>query len=349
MPFDPTSTLISADGEPALADVAQRMRDDLAAAAQLAALPDLSDRSLTLVSLNERPVGVGAFRGNEARGPLPLVALKGGRLDAVARFELWGGNSSDVDAATALLQANLLAARDDLRSELYLKVDPFETSSAERIPTGALSAVWRKAASYRVLYEYHYRDTDAAESLIHRIPVNSDPEQLDSPDRETFTVTGPVVRWDRLEAASLRVRGPRTIQRLQALIYLPGATPSGEVTLTRTHDDATGLPPQASTPVDFLTAVGDPEAPTRHLAYSLPMADFLTALGPATEGVDMGDWERFGVDDAVVVVDSYEIRALDLTLGIPLPRDEDRFEISFEHDRFPDGDFTVLYLRIDPA
>src|ERR1041385_3132547 len=54
----------------------------------------LPPNSVTIVSLRERPVGLGDRRGNETRASFAAVALLGGRLEAVVRFQLWGDRKS---------------------------------------------------------------------------------------------------------------------------------------------------------------------------------------------------------------------------------------------------------------
>src|SRR5262245_53751453 len=55
-------------------------------------VPQLPRPRVGVASFAERPVGLGAHRGSESRGSFPAVALKGVRLDALARFQLGGGD-----------------------------------------------------------------------------------------------------------------------------------------------------------------------------------------------------------------------------------------------------------------
>ncbi len=332
---------ISADGQPPLNEVIDEMLTALEAEANLP-LPagSLPPPNLSLVRVQERPVGLGRWRGNETQGPLPLLALKGGRLDAVVRFQLWANVVADIDAAILQLQADLSSARDVLRGQGFLKLTASDTSLAEQVSTGVIATAWRKTASYHLLYEYHYRDTDGAESLIARIPVESDPEERNSPQRETSIVTGATVRWDNETAPALRQRGPGRFGRISALVFLPGATPAGQVNLLRTFDGAAGAPAAPATLNDFLNAVADPQAPARHAEVSFAsLTDFLNAFAPPDDTVTLGDWD----EDAAL--DSYEIRALDLVPAIPLPRDDDRLEISIVPA--PLDQVAVLYLRLE--
>ncbi len=341
MPYDPASTLISTDGEPPLAEVVERMLSDFAAkAAAPPSASGLPDPSLTLVNMTQKAVGIGRMRGHESVGPLALVSLKGGRLDAVVRYELWHSGASEVDAAITQLQSNLLAARDELRTLGFLKIEPSETSTAERIPSGMFGdGIWRKAASYRTLYEYRYRDAGGAESLIHRIPVHADPEQTDSPDRETSVVTGATVRWDNEQAAAMRLRGARRIARLRTAAFVPGATPGGDAVLLRTHDGADGPPFETASLDSWLDAVTGEEPAHRHARLELAFSDLLAAFEPADDTAELGDWDLD--DDA----DSYQLRRLELPAAIVLPAADDRLEIAYQPAPFDET--SVVYLHTE--
>ncbi|MCP5114478.1 MAG: hypothetical protein GY953_26920, partial [bacterium] len=214
--------------------------------------------NVTIASVRERPVGLGAHRGDETRGPLRFVSGKGVRLEGEVRFQLWGKEPRAVDKAVLALHAKLLADHDVLRRGGFLRLDATATSPAEQVDKS-----WRKTADYGVLYEYHYQDSDDTRSLIVQVQIDGDPEEPGSPDRETTVVTGEMARWDNEGAPRLRVAGPDLLGGLLALAYLP-ATPTGGATLLRTHQGAVGSPVDHSALDNFLAAVAGPGAAERH-------------------------------------------------------------------------------------
>ena len=134
----------------------------------------LPDPSVNILQINEKPLAMGNLRGMERRSLLAPVVLKGGRLDVLVDFRLWGNDEAGANGAIASLQARLLHARDDLWRVGILRLTSMSGAVAEQAGT---SGPWRRSAAYRLLYEYHYEDTDEAQSLIARIPVNTDPEE----------------------------------------------------------------------------------------------------------------------------------------------------------------------------
>lgn len=196
-------------------------------------LQGLPSPSVSVASVTERALAVGNRRGTERRGSFAVLALKGGRLEAVVRFQFLADESADVDAAVKTLQERLLAARDDLWAAGFLRIAAEETSLAEHV--SGLDA-WRKTADYRILYEFHYEDSEGAESLIARIPIDSDLEERDSPQRETTVVTDEMMRWDNQAAPALEVRpGVRHPFRVSALFiiaFLPDGWNGQEVTVS---------------------------------------------------------------------------------------------------------------------
>jgi hypothetical protein len=85
--------------------------------------PDpIPEPSVEVVRLAERPVGLGNRRGNEGRGPAPLVALKGGRLETTVRFQLWAGSREAVDGSVLGLQQSLLGEREALLARGFLRL-----------------------------------------------------------------------------------------------------------------------------------------------------------------------------------------------------------------------------------
>jgi hypothetical protein len=181
--------------------------------------------AVSVVSATERTVGLGHRRGTEPCGSFAIVALKGGRLDAVVRFQCWASDPEGVDLKIKALHERLLQARDTLWvprprdgwSTRFLRLAAEGASLAEHIPS--LNA-WRKTADYRALYEFHYEDADGAESLIARIPIAIDDEY-----GESTVVTDEMVRWDSWKAPTLEVHGGVRhvfhVGALSILAYLP--------------------------------------------------------------------------------------------------------------------------------
>jgi hypothetical protein len=70
----------------------------------------------------ERALAIGNRRGTERRGSFAVAALKGGRLDAVVRFQFMANEPDAVDAAVEELHKRLLADRDKLWAAGFLRV-----------------------------------------------------------------------------------------------------------------------------------------------------------------------------------------------------------------------------------
>ena len=177
----------------------------------------LPDPSVSLVSVTEKSVGLGSRLGIDAQGPLSISVLKGVRLDAVVRFEFWGADPAEADANITGMHAALLAAKAQLKSQGFLILEGLDTLLADQ----PLPDAWRKTATYRVLFEFPYQDTDDAGGLIARIPIN-----INSIFNETTVVTDEMVRWDGDEAPTLEVRGstgrvPFHVGELALLAFLP--------------------------------------------------------------------------------------------------------------------------------
>lgn len=296
--------------------------------------PGLPEPSLSVVSVSERAVGLNHRIGTELRGAFPIIALSGVRLDALVRFQDWAADPGQVEIALANLNAQLLADRDALRSAGFLQLKLENTLSTDQVPT--LNS-WRKQADYRVLYEYRFQHTDGAESLIARIQIESDPEELDSPQRETTIVTDQMVRWDDKAAPAFMIRGRFNINGLAALKFFSGAEPGVMVTLTRTFDGATGNPTNPPTLTAFLAAIAGSNPPDRHSRITLPLKNFLDNFTSIGDPVLLGDW------DANNIPDSYTSLVLPIDPAILLPSVFDRLEITCQGNVF--DKVAVLYLR----
>ncbi len=196
---------------------------------------DLPQPSISMTSVTERALAIGNRRGVERLGSFAVVDLKGGRLDAIVRFQVLGNPPEVVDAAVEELHRRLLAAKNFLWKDGIVRLAAEETSMLEYVPT---QYPWRreerKTSDYRILYEFHYYDADGAESLIARIPINI--------DGESTTVTDEMTRWDNQAAPKLEVHGGThkafNIGSLDILAFLPDGWDGNEVTMFISVGDA---------------------------------------------------------------------------------------------------------------
>ena len=318
-----------ATSTPTLGDVADKLLLDLShyLPHHIAGLPD---PTVIMTNLRERSAGLGRHVGTDKLGDFDVVTLKGIRLEGVARFQLWAALPGDIDAAIAVLNAAILTARDALRVQGFLKVTMKDSKPAEHLDTVG----WRRSADYRILYEFPYSDSDDSASLLARIPIG-----IDSVFHEKTVVSDHMARWDNEAAPGLVSRGPLGITALSALGFIPGASPTGGVTLLRTFDDATGAPTPHATIASFLQAVAGPVPAERHASITFAsLHDFLTALSAQTGVITLGDWD---VDH---IPDPYEPRSLTIDPAIRLPGVADRFEITYGAASF--DHVAVLYLRL---
>jgi hypothetical protein len=299
--------------------------------------PPLPDPNVTLERVRERLVGLGGLRGTESAAAIGLLSLRGGRLDARVRFQLWSSTPTGVDDAVVLLQGTMLEDTEQLRTDGFLKIVASDTTLAEEEPS--LNG-WRKTASYDVLYEFQYRDLDDAPSLIARIPINTDPEQSGSPDRETETVTDEMVRWDEEGAAPLVLTGPAAVGRVDVIAFIPGTVPGGSITVLRTTQGAAGPPTHHPDLPTFLAAVAGDEPAETNADVILAPADFVAALTPHGDPIELGDWD----EDAVL--DPYDGFRLGLSPMVHLPGPTDRFEITYSDTGGLDEQ-AVLYIRVN--
>lgn len=186
---------------------------------------DLPKPGISIVSLTQRPLAIGNRLGVERRGSFSMVETKGGRMDAIVRFHLWGSSPDKVDREVEMLLGRLLAAKDDLRTDGFLRLSLEGVPPCEEISS---QNAWRKYADYKVLYEYYYHDTDEAESLINRILIDI--------DGHLTIISDDMVRWDSQSAPMLEVRresGSLTrIGAISLLAYLPADWDGLAVTLS---------------------------------------------------------------------------------------------------------------------
>ncbi|WP_157357406.1 hypothetical protein [Amycolatopsis nigrescens] len=326
---------------PALTDVVGEMLAVLGARLP-GPLPTLPEPNVTLERVAEKLVGIGNHRGTESTGTLGTRTVRGGRLDARVRFQIWGGTASAVDTAVLTLHSDLLDDRDVLRGLGFLKLNASGTTLAEHVdPVGG----WRKTTSFDALYEYSYVDSSDADSLITRIQLTTDPERAGGPGRERETETDSIIRWDSENAPPLVITGPMRVDRITALAFDPGPPIGGQVRLLALRSmDGTGGPivhlPDLAT---FLAATGGAHPAEANADVTLTPAELFTQLGAAGPGLDLGDWNTDGV------VDSYAGFDRPLDQPIVLPTWSDRLICSY----LPPGpgagldQTAVVYLRVN--
>ena len=326
---DPADAAGSASAELAIA--AARMTEALSTMLtrlrEAAALPDETDTlpaaDATILSVEQKLVGLGHWRGQELRQHIAPVALKGGRLLATIQLQLWGASPGDVGTLSTAVHGRLLGARELLQQQGFLRLRAAGASLAEHV--SALD-VWRKTLTYEVLYEYHYQDADGAEGLIARIPIATDLETHDSPDRENNLVTDALARWDQLTAPALELRGVQDVGRLHALVFFAGLPPAGSVEWRRTTSTTTAPPQEFATFDDFLAAITDPADPALNARFVFAtLIEFLNHFDPDPNLVSMGNWNA----DEDDVLDTYLARTLALARPVRLRRGIDRLRIAY--------------------
>ncbi len=340
----PTARALTANSAPSLDQV---LADMLAVLNNYlpTPVPPLPAPSVSITSLTERPLAIGNQRGTERRGSFAVVALKGGRLDAVVRFQLWGTDPGEVDTAIEALHGRLLAARDELWAAGFLRFAAEETSLAEHVST--LNA-WRKTTDYKMLYEFRYQVTDDAQSIIARIPIHSDPEERDSLQRETTVVTDEIVRWDEKRdsdhpgAPLLEVAGSvgsrLQVTGLAILAYLPAGWTGNQVTLARLDRRSTDAPTVYPTLEEFLAAVTDQTNPDRNAKVTfISIAAFLAEFEPAGDPIELGDWDEDGMPDV------YQPGTLAFVPPIRLEKAYDLIQLWYQDSEFDRR--AVVYLR----
>ncbi|MFL5539934.1 MAG: hypothetical protein ACJ8J0_13120 [Longimicrobiaceae bacterium] len=304
--------------------------------------------SLAVLEAAERPVGVGNFQGNVERGALAVLGVRGGRVQARVRYDLRADTPHEAAAAVEELQRQVRAARLDplltwIHEFLVLEPDGGEPAS----PLGQGEG-WRQGVEYRVLFEYRYEDLEDAGSLIVRVRV-----ELEGEHHEHDAVTRDLTRWDDTGAPPLRIRGPRAIGPLGALVHPATGLPDGRVTLLRTHDGAAGQPSDHPNLGAFRTAV---EGGDRHDRFVFAAPGGLAAFVAEFAGEDAN---QDGAVDTVTLLDPagsavpFEARVLDALAGVRLDGPGERFEVGYldpalpplVQEKFPDGSLAVVYLR----
>ena len=294
---------------------------------QVAGLPE---PSLSLARSELRATGIGNYIGTVAHGAIAATELQALRVEAVARFSLWGFVPADVDHAVTALAGAIFAKRSDLAAQGFLKLS-FEGSSPAEETKAPIA--WRRFADYALLYEFAFEDVGGAVGLIR--PVQASETRTGA----AWSVTGDLGRWDDTAAPPLAIRGPAVITGFAALTFIanPAQPPTGAVTLARTFDGAPA-PADAGTLAAFLIAVTDPASPARNLFVTFAsVAALLAELASDGAPIAMGDRNGDGIPD------SYAPSALAFAAPLPLPGVFDRLEFTYARPQFDRS--AVVYLR----
>ncbi len=295
----------------------------------------LPQPGLLVASVNERTVGLNNFIGTETRTAFPVISRKGIRLDALVRFQIWGADPVQLDTVFSKLDGHLMADRDALRGNGFLRLSLENTATADQIFS---FSAWRKQADYRILYEYRFQDANDAAGLIAKITIDSVPEESSLLAHEIMNVTDRMARWDNLSAPPFVVRGRFSIGGLAALQFISDAAPIGTITLTRTADTVTGPPTVLPTLQDFLADVAGPTATSNNSQVTFTTLNlFLSNFSSAGTPFALGDW------DANNIPDSYTSFFLPIEPAIVLPSGFDRLEISYQGNVF--DKVAIVYLR----
>jgi hypothetical protein len=301
--------------------------------------PSVPANSVILARVEEAPVGLGRFIGEETVGELGRVAHRAGRISATVRFDVWAGSPGDAHDGLRALQIALLDAEPTLRAAGVLRLTPEPALPSHSVEP---EAAWRVSADYQVLYEFLFRDADAGDSLITRIPVDAELDVATTAEPDHETVRGSLVRWDDEAAPVLQVRGPAVVTATSALVFLTAVSPTGALTVRRSSDRAVVPPDGFVSLTQFLDAVAGPTpASTNAEVEFSSLGGFLASLTPVPGTIGMGDWNSDGAPD------TYAASTVTFPVPIVLPTHGDRMEIAFASPALDQP--GVVYLRLDQS
>lgn len=290
--------------------------------------------SVTLVNVGEKTVGVGNRIVDQTRGPLSVFALKGRRLDAAIRFQLWASSPDAVEQLTKQLREFIQNQKENLRRTGFIvPAPPNEPNEKAKLLTANFLNLmianttlpehvespdsWRQSITYQVLYEFRDHDEDEASSLIARIPI-----EFTGEFNEITVVTDDLVRWDEQEAQSLETRRRgRRVKQINSLVifaFLPTTFDGDQVTITVSTN---GLTQQKSF------------ASLREFQNAFDLEDEKPERPLATLG---GNPYRAGV---------MKFPNADFPDPILLVRGDDLIEVSYGSPSLGTGNDAVVYLR----
>ncbi len=290
---------------------------------------NLPKPSLSLVHAEAHGAGIGNYVGISTEGSITTLEHHAIRVQAVARFSLWGADPLSADEAVMALNASVFAKSDDLRTRGFLKLTFDSTAAPEKL-MGVVG--WRRDADYNVLYEFPYADTGGASSLIVGVPVD------ETSSGQQWTVRGDIARWDNQQAPPLSVRGPAAIAEIAALAFFPDPAqqPTGPVRIVRTFDGAPA-PSDSGTLAAFI-AQTTARVPARNVYVELPtLPALLATFTPDGPLLDLGGANNGGLPDRYIPTH------LVLPVPIVLPTIADGLELSFQRPPFDRP--AVAYIR----
>src|SRR6266498_3774122 len=304
--------------------------------------PPLPPATVLLASVVERTVGLGSRVGTDLRGPFSVAAIKGLRVEGVVRFEVWGHTPSEVGQAVEDLIKHLLEDPEGLRASGFLRAALKSNGLSENI---FAEDAWRQSVEFDVLFEFPYIDSDDADSIIARIPIDFIGEF-----NESTLVVDEMARWDNELAPALQLRGPLSIGALSTLAFIPANEPTGTVNIT---DDALAGMEADGIPQTVLTAlalegtkdkeVGGEDAFVAFLESKIAVPDttahkaVILKHAATSKPVAMGDWDENGIPD------EYQSLQFRVKPSIKLAGVTDRFEITYQDPNF--DNVAILYLR----
>lgn len=293
-----------------------------------AQIPGLPNPTLTVAKAEMRPSGIGNYVGPSPRGSIAALDRHATRVQAIARFSLWGYAASDVENGVTALNAQILGKRDDLAAQGFLKLSFDGTVPSEQTKD---ATAWRRFADYDLLYEYSYEDDDGVQGLI--LPIASQ----DTPTGAKWSTTADFGRWDDVAAPPFSLRGPAIFTELAALSFIKNPAPAGGVTITRTFDGAPA-PADAGDLATFLAQTTATPAPQRNVFVSFAsVSDMIAQFASDGAPIAMGDRDNDGTTD--VYLPSHVVLPAPLVLaGVA-----DRLELSYANANFDQT--AVVYLR----
>jgi hypothetical protein len=293
-----------------------------------AQIPGLPSSSLTLAKAEIRSSGIGNYIGSSPHGSIAATELHATRLQAVARFSVWGYAASDVEQGVTALNAQIFEKRKDLAAQGFLKLSFDGSAPSEQTKD---TTAWRRFADYDLLYEFPYDDDGGAEGLI--LPIAS----KDTPTGAAWSTTADFGRWDDVAAPMFSLRGPAIFTELAALSFFAAAGPTGTVKITRTFDGAPA-PADAGDLATFIAQTTASPAPERNTFVSFAsVSDLLAQLAPDGPAIAMGDRADDGTTDV------YQPSHLVFPAPLVLASVADRLELSYANKKFDQT--AVVYLR----
>ncbi len=284
---------------------------------------DMPPNGVALAEFQHRSLGVGGRRGLRALGPMDVAELRGGWLDGVVRFDLWGPNPTVVNEGAQQIQAGLLGAGLELRRRGLLRLRLAASKDEEfESPTR-----WRRTLDYSVLFEYRFEDSDGAASLIARIPVDDETDH-GAPSHGHTEIRDAMVHWDDAGAPALELlaqphAAPIRIRAVSIAAFLPGGGPAAQV-------------------VGTLVRAGVTETQT------FPsLTAFLAQFTLVTDGALQLVFPPFPLQPGEVqVVREFQVGERRFDPPLVLSGAGDSFRIEFGLAAFPGGNQSQVYLQV---